>query len=96
MLVLEAGLDAGYVMDQMQMYEVDTLINNLYKANKNGWEQARMIAYLLAQVNSSKKLKPTDIISFSWDKEQNKGDTKISNEDIERLRDEAKQFINKI
>jgi hypothetical protein len=30
------------------MYEVDTLINNLYKANKNGWEQARMIAYLLA------------------------------------------------
>lgn len=58
------------------------------------WEQTRLLAYITAQINSTKKLKPTDIISFSWD-EESTGDTAISNEDIERLKNKAKQYINK-
>jgi len=36
---------------------------------REDWEQTRSICYILAQANSKKKLKPKDIIQFSWDKE---------------------------
>ena len=54
-----------------------------------------MIAYIIAQVNSRKKLNPTDIIKFAWDNEEeiNK-ETSMSNEDIERLRKKAKRIFH--
>lgn len=93
MLVIEAGLDPEYVLDKMQMYELQPLISNLYLRDKNSWEQARLVAYLIAQVNSTKSLKPTDILKFFWDEETDSGNTSISDEDIERLKRKAKQFI---
>lgn len=76
----------------MQMYELEPLISNIHKKNKESWEQTRLLAYITAQVNSTKKLKPTDIISFSWDNDTS--DTAISNEDVQRLKNKAKQYIN--
>ena len=76
----------------MQMYELEPLITKIHKKNKESWEQTRLLAYITAQVNSTKKLKPTDIISFSWDNEVS--DTAISNEDVQRLKNKAKQYIN--
>lgn len=78
----------------MQMYEIEALIPNLYKKNKESWEQARLIAYVMAQVNSTKSLKPSDIISFSWDKEEIEGITTISDTDIQRLKDKAITYLN--
>ena len=49
------------------MYELEPLISNLHRKDRNSWEQARMIAYVIAQCNSTKKLKPTDIMQFTWD-----------------------------
>lgn len=77
----------------MQMYELEPLISNLHKKDRNSWEQARMIAYVIAQCNSTKKLKPTDIMQFTWDEESPTNDTSISNEDIKRLREKAKQYV---
>lgn len=74
------------------MYELEPLISNIHKKNKESWEQTRLLAYITAQVNSTKKLKPSDIISFSWDEAS---DTTISNEDVERLKNKAKQYIQK-
>lgn len=75
------------------MYEIEPLIKSMQEMDKTGWEQTRLISYVMAQCNSSKKLKPTDIIKFSWDNQDY--DTAISNEDIQRLKEKAKQFINK-
>ena len=33
------------------------------------WEQARLVAMAIVQVNSKKTIKPTDIKEFPWDKE---------------------------
>lgn len=90
-LVIEGGLDPEYVLDEMQMYELESLISNLHKKDRNSWEQARMIAYVIAQCNSTKKLKPTDIMQFTWDNDTT-GETSISNEDIKRLKEKAKQY----
>lgn len=78
------------------MYEITPYIKNLHLRSKEGWEQARLGAYITAQVNSKKKLKVTDILEFPWEKKEMKktGITDISNEDIKRLRNKAKQYLN--
>lgn len=68
-----------------------------YLAYKESWEQARLIAYLIAQTNSKKKLKMTDILKFQWDEDgikKNVSDTSMSNSDLERLKMKAQQYLN--
>lgn len=77
------------------MYELEPLVSSIYRKNKESWEQTRLLAYTTAQVNSTRKLQPSDIISFSWDEETTTGDTSISNDDVQRLKDKARQYINK-
>ena len=80
----------------MQMYEVRAIMKYEYLATKDSWEQARLIAYLIAQVNSRKKLKLSDITKFYWEDETSDSDTSMSNADLARLREKAKQYINNI
>lgn len=79
----------------MQMYEVRAILKYEYLANKDSWEQARLISYLIAQTNSRKKLKLTDITKFYWEDEsgESTSDTSMSNADLARLREKAKQYI---
>lgn len=78
----------------MQWYEVEACLNGLENKNKAGWEQARFISYMTAQVNNTKKLKPTDILTFTWDKPEDVSkETIITNEDVQRLKDKANQTL---
>ena len=79
-------------MDKMEMYEVKAIMEYEYYSHKDDWEQARLIAYMTAQVNSTKQLKVTDILKFYWEKENVAADTSISNADVDRLREQAKQY----
>lgn len=74
----------------MELYEVKAVMDYEYLAYKDSWEQARLISYMIAQTNTTKRLKLTDILSFNWD--ESKNDTFISNEDIDRLSQKAKQY----
>ena len=80
----------------MKWYEVEACIKGLENKNKASWEQCRFISYMIAQVNNTKKLKLTDILSFNWDKEEDNKNTMITNEDIERLKNKANQIIKKL
>lgn len=94
MLVIESGIDPAYFMDKMQMYELAPLLKNIHRKNKESWEQARLISYIIAQTNSTKQLKPTDILKFSWEDDTTEKETKISNEEIARLKEKSQQYIN--
>ncbi len=63
-----------------------------YYSDKDNWEQARLISYLIAQTNSNKTLHLTDIIKFPWETE-NANNTSISNEDVARLKEKAEQYL---
>lgn len=78
----------------MELYEVKAVMEYEYLSYKDNWEQSRLIAYMIAQTNSTKRLKLTDILKFQWEKED--ADTTISNEDMARLREKAKQYENLI
>jgi hypothetical protein len=72
-------------MDEMPVYEIRLSLEAAELRNRASWEQTRFIAYMIAQVNSRKKLKPTDILSFEWDKVE-KGTAEIDPAEIERIK----------
>lgn len=71
----------------MQMYEVSAILKHGYMKAQDDWEQARMIAYVIAQCNSTKNIRPEQIISFEWDKTKKR---EITNEQIEDMAKMAK------
>lgn len=75
----------------MQEYEVNTIIENLPYLDRTSWEQHRFQIYSSVQMNSKKKISPTDIMQFAWDKGE---DTSITSADIERLKNKSKEISN--
>lgn len=82
-------------MDQLQDWEVYDFYNMLQYADANSWEQTRWLMYVIAQVNSRKQLKVTDILNFSWDDSKQKNTT-ITDNDIKRLKEQAEMIGKKI
>ena len=82
-------------MDQLQDWEVYDLYSMLQYADTNSWEQTRWLMYVIAQVNSRKQLKVTDILNFSWDDSKQKNTT-ITDNDIKRLKEQADLIGKKI
>jgi len=81
----------------MSMEELDILIKYSYMAQQDGWEQSRFSAYITAQCNSTQKLKQTDILSFSWEKEdQPQAEPAPSKEDAERLRAKSRRMKERL
>lgn len=91
--MLQCGLDPGYVLDRIQTYEVEALVENMWMKSKESWEQARLQAYLTAQVNSTKKIDMTEFMTFPWEKVETEKieDTK---EEREALMKEMKEWEN--
>lgn len=78
-----------YFLDKMKPYELSIICDSLHLRTKDEWEQARMISYITAQVNSKKKMKPSDIIQFAWEKEtphQKQQNIELTLEDAERIK----------
>ena len=86
-------MDPGYVLDSMQFYEIEALIENMWMKSKESWEQARLQAYLTAQVNSTKKIDMTEFMTFPWENVETDKieDTK---EEREALMKEMKEWEN--
>ena len=93
--MLQCGLDPGYVLDRIQTYEIEALIENMWMKSKESWEQARLQAYLTAQVNSTKTIDMTEFMTFPWEKVETDKieDTK---EEREALMKEMKEWENKM
>lgn len=75
-------------MDDMKFYELSPILKNLNVSVKNDWEIARQLSYIFAQSQSTKKIKPSDIMQFPWDedyKNRPKKDVKITKEMRDRM-----------
>ena len=83
-----------YFMDELQDWEVYDIYSMLQYADSTSWEQTRWLMYVIAQVNSRKQLKVTDILKFSWDDVQKK--TRITDDEIQRLKEKADVIGKKI
>ena len=79
----------------MSFIEVESFLDGLNRRNRESCEQTRLLGYIIAQSNSTKTLKQTDILRFPWDEEEKK-DTSVTNEDMKRLRAKAKAFESQL
>lgn len=91
---MQCGVQPDYVLDRMQTYEIETLIENLWMKNKESWEQTRVQAYITAQTQSTKKIDMNDMMSFPWEKKVEK--VEDTPEDIEMMRKEMKEMEDKL
>lgn len=73
-------------------------MDGLNRRNRESWEQTRLLGYIIAQVNSTKTLKQSDILRFPWDEEEpkEKKDTSVTDEDAKRLRAMAKEVESQL
>ena len=82
-------------MDTLQEYEVQTIIENLEYYERPEWERTRFLAYCNIQ-KSTKKIKPTDLITFPWEKEESSTDQingnsePLTQDEIKRLKEQAR------
>lgn len=78
----------SYFMEDLKYYELKPILKNLNVSVKNDWEIARQVSYIIAQSQSTKKIKPSDIMQFPWDegyKNRPKKDVKITKELRDRM-----------
>ena len=85
-----------YFFDEMEEYEVQSIIENLEYYERPEWERTRFIAYCNLQKSSTKKIKPTDLITFPWEKEESSTDQingnsePLTQDEIKRLKEQAR------
>ena len=91
---MQCGVQPDYVLDRMNFYEIEALLENLWMKNKESWEQTRVQAYITAQTQSTKKIDMNDIMSFPWEKKVEK--VEDTPEDIEMMRKEMKEMEDKL
>ena len=70
-------------MNKCSEWELNDIVSNLPYMDRNLWEIGRLQAYMVAQVNSKKKLQFSDICTFKWEeKESDESDYQISSDEI--------------
>lgn len=69
---------------ELEPWEISMFADCLGDAEREAWERTRFEAYITAQMNSPKKLKPTDIKKFDWDNEEHGVTTKEQFEEYKR------------
>lgn len=94
-VVGEGGIAPDYFLDKMDFIEVESFIDGLNRRNREAWEQTRLLAFIIAQSNSTRTLKQTDILRFPWDEEEKK-DTSVTDEEMQRLRAKAKEVESQL
>lgn len=68
--------------------------------DRNLWETARLNAYVVAQVNSRKRITQQDICKFKWEDKnsfvkKDESNYEISTEEINRLKELSTKFEGK-
>ena len=89
-LVLECGIAPDYVMDRMEFYEIETLLENKWRKDKESWERTRMEAYFTAQSQSTKEIDPKKLIPLPWDR------IRIAEEDTPEERDAVRREMKEM
>lgn len=84
-------------MDTLQEPEIEPIVQNLEYYEEGDWSRTRFLAYCNIQKSSTKKIKPQDLISFPWEKEDDNTDQingnsnePLTQSDIQRLKEKAR------
>ena len=81
-----------YFLNELQPYEITNIIEALPYIDRNAWEQTRLKIFSTASMFSKNQLSVTDIMKFKWDEDEKEPQQDITQNDIDRLKEQAKLF----
>ena len=79
-------LSVPYFCDEMPLYELDDIADNLKYCDTIQWEQTRLIAYILAKANFKNIKKLTEFLPLPSDEEVKKKAAPMTDAEINRLK----------
>lgn len=85
-----------YFMDEMQLYELNSIVKNLKYVDRNQREIERYQLLVNIQANSKHKIKMEDVLPLPWDSENKNTGTKITEEQAKEMRDRMKMLEKQI
>lgn len=88
-IVGRGGVSPSHFFYDMTFGEAAAYMRGYHLRERDEWERTRQIAYMIAQVNSSKELSPTSIMPFPWDKEKT---VEVDEKEIDRIRSIAQNI----
>ena len=65
-------------------FDIDLMLSNLAEVERDASERMRMIVWAVLAPNLKEGVKPDNIITFSWEKEQEQTPVVTTREDFER------------
>ena len=71
---------------------MEALMQNKWRKSRENWEQTRIVGYITAQSQSTKKLDPRTIIPLPWDNEGIQDYDEPSKEEREAIMKEMKEM----
>lgn len=71
-LIIRAGLDAHYVYNELQLWELELYVKKFEEKEKQRMEENRLWTYFTVMPHCSKKIEPQDLVQFAWEKEDKK------------------------
>lgn len=90
-------MDIEYFMDKCTVWEIDNILDCITYVDRNLWESSRLNAFITARANFKGIKTYQDVCKFKWEQidapEEHIQD--ISNDDINRLKQLAKQWEDK-
>jgi hypothetical protein len=75
------------LMEETDYWMIDLYLKKSNERYRTSWEQTRFMSYITAQVQSTKRIKPSDIMDLPWDNEKGKRQNKTQKID-EKKRNE--------
>lgn len=81
-----------YFLNELQPYEISNIIEALPYIDRNQWEQTRLKIFSTASMFSKNQLTVQDIMRFKWDEDEKEPQQDITQNDIDRLKEQAKLF----
>jgi len=77
------------------MQEAEALVEQSNRAYKDNWERTRFIGYVTALSNGAKLKKPSDLITFSWEKQREAKPVKPSKEKLAQMTKEMTESLQR-
>ena len=87
-------VDYPYFMTRLELWEAYLLCENLQYCDRSIWESSRIIAFMVAQSNSKKKLKLSDVSKFEWENTKKSKPEHLSREEINKRSENFLKRIN--
>ncbi|RCW38661.1 hypothetical protein DFO77_103131 [Marinilabilia salmonicolor] len=91
----KSGVSPDYFLDSMTLQELDLFVESYTEDFKQEQERLRLLGWWIISVNSTKKVKLTDVIKFSWDNEKEPDNNLMTEDRFNELKDKYKNALNK-